>query len=208
MEFSLNHTVMKKIIFPFLSLICLFCSCSKDNDPKIDEAKINGYGYVDLGLSVKWATCNIGAYSPEDAGDYYGWGSTVPNKDAGRFEDNPITEISGTDYDVVRTIWGKTWRIPTSSEMNELCKNCTWVWTTLNGRKGYSVTGPNGNSIFLPAVSCLHIDLVSFGTDGYYWTSTRHASNYNAVGLYFNKDNHSTNGWNITDLFPIRPVSE
>lgn len=201
---------MKRILFPLLSLVCLFCSCSKDEEPNIiDETdKINGYEYVDLGLSVKWAACNVGADSPEEAGNYYGWGSTEADNHAGRFEDNPITEISGSNYDVARTVWGMTWRIPTSSEMNELREKCTWVWTTLNDKNGYTVTGPNGNSIFLPAASCLHTDLATFGEDGYYWTSTRHASGYNAVGLKMDKSSYKLNGWNIPDLFSIRPVSE
>ena len=76
-------------------------------------------------------------------------------------------DISGNvNYDAARANWGGTWRLPTKTEMQELIDKCTWTWTTQNGVKGYKVTGPNGNSIFLPDANSSH------GYYGCYWSST------------------------------------
>lgn len=113
---------------------------------------------VDLGLSVKWASCNVGAVTPEDNGAYVAWGEMSEKKDYswGSYFDEDCKRnlacISGMrDYDVATAEWGGGWRLPTLSEMQELCDRCTWVWVEQNGQKGSLVTGPNGNSIFLPA---------------------------------------------------------
>lgn len=122
---------------------------------------VSSHACVDLGLSVKWATCNVGASSPEQFGNYYAWGETsaksVFTKGNYRFYDPAAAEytyipeeISGTKYDAARANWGGSWRLPTYSECRELEEKCTWVQCTLNGVKGCRVTGPNGNSIFLP----------------------------------------------------------
>lgn len=197
---------MKKVLILAISCLCLFCSCSKNDEPEID--KVNHHEFVDLGLSVKWATCNLGATSPEEAGDYYGWGSIIKNDHNGWFGDNSITEISGTELDAAHIEWGGKWRIPTIDEMIELQNECEWRWTTISGQNGYTVTGPSGKSIFIPAVSCLHKNLDTFGEEGFYWTSTRHSSGYNASGMKFSKNDIHITGWNIPDLFSIRPVSD
>ena len=133
----------------------------------------NAHGYVDLGLSVKWATYNVGANKPEDNGDYFAWGEVKPkanynwntykwckgssstltkynnNKDFG------IVDYKTTldkDDDAAAVNWRGKWRMPTYAEINELCENCTWTWTNRNGIKGYKVKSKiNGNSIFFPA---------------------------------------------------------
>lgn len=116
---------------------------------------------VDLGLSVKWASCNVGANKPEEYGSYYAWGETSERLYTTRAQyayydsktdtyTNIGSNISGTGYDVARAKWGGNWRMPTRAEMEELVNKCTWTWTTHNGVKGQLVTGPNGNSIFLP----------------------------------------------------------
>ena len=136
----------------------------------------NGHDYVDLGLSVKWATCNVGATKPEDFGDYFAWGETEPkstydwstykwcngsyktltkycnDKKYGhkKFVDNK-TQLELSD-DAARANWGGSWRMPTKAEITELHEQCTWTWTRQNGMNGYKVTSKkNGNSIFLPA---------------------------------------------------------
>ena len=155
----------------------------------------NGYAYVDLGLSVKWATMNVGASSPEDYGDYFAWGETEPkttynwstykwcngssstltkynNSSSYGIVDNK-TQLELTD-DAARANWGGSWRMPTDAEMTELRSNCTWTWTTQNGVNGYKVTSKsNGNSIFFPAAgSCSGSSLDYAGSYGLYWSSS------------------------------------
>ena len=138
----------------------------------------NGYEYVDLGLSVKWATCNVGATSPENYGHYFAWGETSTK--TGYTEYNSLTygkqmnDISGNpQYDAATANWGGTWRMPTYNELNELCTNCTWTWITQNGVYGYNVEGPNGNSIFLPAAGFRYGSSLEYaGSYGEYWSST------------------------------------
>ncbi len=176
---------------------------------------INGYGYVDLGLSVKWATCNVGASSPSDYGDYYAWGETRTKSEY--TENTSITcgknfgSIAGnSQYDAARYNWGGTWRLPTKEEIDELVDKCTGTWTTMNGHNGYKVTGPNGNSIFLPAEGCWGgTSLGDAGSIGFYWSATPLESDtYNAYGLLFNSG-YFCRVWNDRDAGrSVRPISE
>lgn len=143
---------------------------AKQADP-VPEA-----GYVDLGLSVMWATCNVGASTPSEYGDYFAWGEIEP-KDT-YTEANSITYmkeigkvISGDpQYDAATAVLGSGWRMPTYDDMNELCTQCTWEWTVVDGSQGYTVTGPNGNSIFLPAAGRYVDDVLSYTNfSGLYW---------------------------------------
>ncbi len=139
---------------------------------------INGHEYVDLGLSVKWATCNVGASTPEEYGDYYAWGETETKSEYA--EENSVTHlrrmgsIAGNPrYDAATANWGGTWRMPTKEEIDELIGKCTWKWTEMEGHKGYEVTGPNGNSIFLPAAGWRYeSSLDDVGEYGCYWSAT------------------------------------
>ena len=159
---------------------------------------INGHEYVDLGLSVKWATCNVGASSPEDYGDYFAWGETS-TKDAYN-EDNcmVLTDKDFDEYicgspafDAARANWGGTWRLPTEEEMEELVCNCTWIWATLHDWEGYKVTGPNGRSIFLPAAGCRIKTKYWFSCEsGCYWTSTPQGYFDCAFFLGFDSEQH------------------
>ena len=149
----------------------------------------NGHEYVDLGLSVKWATCNVGASKPEEHGGYYAWGETEEKKvyswntykwctgdnnkvvKYGNWVDNKI-QLEPAD-DVAYVKWGGTWRMPTNAEFDELSDRCTWVRITQNGVVGYKVTGPNGNSIFLPAVGYRNDDELYYCGYCSYWSGMR-----------------------------------
>ena len=117
----------------------------------------NGHEWVDLGLSVLWATCNVGASSPSDYGDYYAWGETKTKLNytygnSRTFEViSSMSDISGNpQYDAAAANWGTGWRMPTKDEFEELEDKCDWHWDYQSGHNGFKITGPNGNSIFIP----------------------------------------------------------
>ena len=139
----------------------------------------NGYEYVNLGLpsGLKWATCNVGARSSEEAGDYFAWGETRPKSSYTRANSTAYGESWGdigrdSNRDAARANWGGSWRMPTKAEFQELIDNCTWTWTTQNGHNGYEVMGRNGYSIFLPAAGYFKSDLGAYGSYCLYWSST------------------------------------
>ena len=134
---------------------------------------------VDLGLSVFWASCNLGATNPEGKGNYYAWGETWTKdkfvEENYQYYNSSLqsyvdigSEISGTGFDAARVNLGGEWRMPTYDEMRELINNCTWTWTQVNGVNGYRVVGKNGNSIFLP-----YYEYIKWGEVGSYWTGDR-----------------------------------
>ena len=148
---------------------------------------------IDLGLpsGLKWAEVNLGANAPEEYGDYFAWGETEPKSDyswsAYAFGDGqsvPLIKyntdskygavdnktILDLEDDAAHVLLGGSWRMPTADDWNELRANCTMVWTSQKGVNGYKFTGPNGNSIFLPAAgNCYYPD---DNTDGTYWASS------------------------------------
>ena len=177
---------------------------------------ISGHDYVDLGLpsGLKWATCNVGATTPEDYGNYYAWGETTTKSEYS--EENCLTcersmdDISGNvNYDAATANWGGSWRMPTDEEIGELLDYCNWTWTTQNGVNGMRVTGPNGNSIFLPAAGCCDGSLRDFvGEYGYYWSSSRTGNGF-AYGLEFCSGYDAGLNWDEKYYGnSVRPVSE
>lgn len=177
----------------------------------------NGHQWVDLGLSVKWATCNIGASSPSDVGGYYSWGEIHSTKNGdGRgynpnytYKDNPIIlkNIAHSKYDVATSLWGGTWSIPTEKQMKELVNKCQWKWTDNNGATGYLIKGPNGKSIFLPANFGPYDSLKDIGTDGNYWCSDWTLSDQGyACHLVFIKNVRNFRGSNRSLTYSVRPV--
>ena len=156
--------------------------------PSATKGTHNGHEWVDLGLSVKWATCNVGATKPKEYGNYYAWGETSPKSSYTSsnytYSSNPTT--LPLNRDAVAVNWGGSWRMPTKAEQDELREKCKWTWT---GR-GYTVTGPNGNSIFLPAAGYRYdSDLYLAGSYGYYWSSSLDTGNSGyACSLDFGSD--------------------
>ncbi len=160
----------------------------------------HGHDYVDLGLSVKWATCNVGADSLEEYGEYYEWGATSTNGDYAQVS----YDIKGTDMDVAHVKWGGDWRMPTKEEFNELIEKCEWERTG----SGYEVTGPNGNSIYLPAAGyCRGGTLYYAGSYCFYWSSsTCSGSLQDAYGLTFYGDYLGADYSYRFVGFAVRPV--
>ena len=191
---------MKKYVF---IAIIIFLSCSLlqgQNSKSASTGYENGHVWVDLGLSVKWASCNVGASSPEGYGDFFCWGEISTRKVPGyykwyddrgnvkKYNDGERGNDPWHDYsdnldqlqlsdDAARANWGGRWRMPTKREVEELLSYCHWRWVIQNGIKGYVVTSAmNGNSIFLPAAGydhCSYHDMNIVrdrGRRGYYWT--------------------------------------
>lgn len=154
----------------------------------------NGHEYVDLGLpsGTLWATCNVGATTPEDYGNYYAWGETSTKEtyswdtyfdtnDGGstfsKYNNNGGKTVLDPEDDAAHVNWGGSWRMPTKAEWQELIDNCTWTWTTQNGVNGYKVTsnkaGYTDKFIFLPAAGYRNAsDLSDVGSNGLYWSSS------------------------------------
>ena len=157
------------------------------------------YDWVDLGLpsGTLWATCNVGASSPEDYGNYFAWGETsqknsyrwstyllshscdvnllkyCPSYDFGYngYQDELVT-LEASD-DAATVCWGNDWRTPTKYEIWELIENCTYSWTLSNGVKGALFTGPNGRTIFLPGAGKYSDESCGAHSPfvGYYWSN-------------------------------------
>ena len=157
----------------------------------------SGFGYVDLGLSVMWATCNIGATATEQHGDYYAWGEIEPKNNYNwktykwcNNSDTALTKycvnskygivddkvLLDHEDDAASVLWGASWHMPTDEEWTELRTQCTWYWICKNDVNGYKVVGKNGNSIFLP-ISGYRLDKEYYDneTSGCYWSKSLHA---------------------------------
>ena len=168
--------------------------------------------YVDLGLpsGTLWATCNVGASKPEEYGDYFAWGETVPKDyydwstyfdtdDGGstfkKYNKNGgLTELQPED-DAATANWGSPWRMPSPDPIKELSDSryTATEWTQVNGVNGLKVMSKsNGNSIFLPAAGSRWDGKLRYaGSDGYYWSSSLDPHyGGNAYYLYFSSD-----GW-------------
>lgn len=147
---------------------------------KSGEGYINGHEYVDLGLSVKWATCNLGADRPYQLGDYFAWGEIQNKTEYTRGNSmtygKSIYDIGGNaNLDAACHYWGGSWRLPTKREFEELINNCLWEWSFQNGVYGYRVSSKiNDSSIFLPISGCYYDKVYQLGESGYgkYWSSS------------------------------------
>lgn len=189
---------------------------------------------VDMGLSVKWATYNIGATAPEEYGNFYAYGETEPKSEYTLenykwyypdYNDWDCDEwekyfklgatITGTNYDVAHVKWGEEWRIPTQEEWEELFNKCEWQWTAVNGVTGAkAISKVNGNSIFFPAAgNMVDAEHTHDQIGCFYWTSTEYnesnditaeCRNYRAN---FDATNRSAKGYDYPEVgFSIRAV--
>jgi len=178
----------------------MLSSCSNEDTVPAVVDPYNGHEYVDLGLSVKWATCNIGAEKPEDYGDYFAWGETTPkdyfNWDNYKFTTdggNTFMKYTGSDMselgredDAASANWGGSWRMPTLEEFNELMANCDGVWIKEGDPEFGGVAGAKFTSkkpgytdkyIFIPAAGCrFGSELYGAGLCIYDWSATLYAA--------------------------------
>ena len=191
---------------------------------------IAGHEYVDLGLSVKWATCNIGADVPDEIGYYFQNGETHP-ENSGLFSwgsydywtdlngngfidpdteiDFLLPDISGTEYDAATVMWTETWRMPTSNEIQEMINNCQIESVVVSGHDCFRVTGPNGQSIVLPASGYKKSNGSTSGSNkAYIWSSTRHQLYEDEAYNGIIKVNSSVSYMTKCKGLTIRPVSD
>ena len=203
--------------------ICVLISCNVQPTGKS----------VDLGLpsGTLWADRNVGAALPEDYGDYFAWGETKPKSNyswatfkycednsGDRFSkyntqskygnvDNKTT-LEKSD-DAATANWGSDWCMPTQQQFQELKDNCTWIWTTRNGKNGYEVKGKNGNSLFFPAAGYRYGTVLYLaGSDGSYWSSSLYSDDpYGGRYLGFDSGSVDPDNWYYRGSgFSVRPV--
>ena len=192
-----------------------------DNPTTTTPTTINGYKFVDLGLpsGTLWAETNIGASTPYEDGDYFAWGEiktkssyTESNYKYWGSKYNSTdgkTSLTASD-DAATAKWGAGCRIPSTAELKELKSKCSWSWkSNYNGTSGYLVTGPNGNSIFLPAAGmCDDEELEFHGTEGNYWSCQPYSEDkYYAHLLSFGRNDMDILGSDRYLGFSIRPVA-
>lgn len=202
----------------------------KGDDPEPVDERV-----VDLGLSVCWASYNIGADKPEGYGNFYAYGEIEPktdysfdtyqwrNPDYDEYYDQ-LDEweyyyklgatFTGTNYDVAHVKWGGDWRVPTKEEWSELFNKCEVTWTAINGVTGAKITSKtNGNSIFLPAAgNMVGTSHTHDQTGCFYWTSTECIQSditqeCRNYRANIDANNHSADGYDYPDVgFNIRAV--
>lgn len=128
---------------------------------------------VDLGLSVKWAKYNIGAHSEGELGGYFGFGDIHGVMNTTIISKYATADVYRTASDVAYNAYGGRATLPSADDFRELFTNCTKEWTSVDGVNGYRFTGPNGNSIFLPAAGSRTVnDITGEGIDGNYATGS------------------------------------
>lgn len=192
---------------------------------------------VDLGLpsGIKWASCNLGASKPEGWGLHFAWGETETkadyswstykwcdgsgstltkynsNSSGGAVDNKTVLE---PEDDVAHVKLGGNWRMPTDADWTELRTVCTWTWATLNDMNGMKITGPNGNSIFLPSAGFRDgIKHNNARVDGWYWSSSLYTDNQYMQHLAWCVTNYYPDGSNRIPYFrylgfSVRPVTD
>lgn len=214
---------MKKFInYCYLAIIAIVMMACGGISPELDQlsGEENGHGYMDLGLSVMWAQVNLGASMIGEYGDYYAWGETETkdyfwyntykycegrqntytkyciNPSEGKVDSLTTLEL---EDDAAHVQWGGSWRMPTKEEWIELREKCTWKYSHENNKKGWTVTGPNGNKIFFPlAGGQTWNEISSRGSAGYYRSATlgeKYSSTTYIVIMFSDDDDESAVTW-------------
>ncbi len=211
---------MKKLFF------MLFCGAMLISFTACEGRTIEGHQCVDLGLpsGTLWATCNVGADSPEDYGDYFAWGERISkssysqdtHKNWDFYSNYGWTKYNPGDKkktleasdDAATANWGGSWRMPTQKEQQELLNECTWTWTMHRGVTGCEVKGKNGKSIFLPATGHYYsTDHRDVGVSGFYWSSSLSNDDKGAAySLKFTPGTHVKNQNGRHFGLSVRPV--
>lgn len=235
------------ILIALLMLSTSIVSCKKDHEiptGKVFHPEHGGdtlvpggdgnHEFVDLGLpsGILWATCNVGADTPEDYGFYFAWGETQPKNvyDWSTYKYSNGTESTLTKYccnsnygfngytDVLTTLspeddaatanWGSDWRMPTAEEWRELYQRTTNTWTSQNGVMGRLFTATNGNSLFVPAAGYyIGGSLYNNASNAYYWSSSLITVNPNyAWGLCFDRLEWSVSNYHRDEGQSVRAV--
>ena len=197
-----------------IAVLTVLTGCEKEDEDEISMDDVNKgvttvpgnggkeYGVVDLGLgvSVLWATCNIGATSPEQYGDYFAWGETQPKEDSKEYTWKDYIFCNNGDYsainkyildtdkshngqkdnkkileaidDAATQLMGSKWSIPSYDNYVELISRCNYKCCKLNGTWGYLFTSKdNGNSVFFPLSGMRDPKEIMYsGSRGYYWS--------------------------------------
>ena len=199
-------------------------SAKEDNSYYLGKIKVES---VDLGLSVKWATHNVGAASASEVGSFFCWGETAPNNypgwDSYKWYQSDIKQM--TKYcldekqstydgkyhleeadDAARVIWGGKWRLPTPAEWRELMdpNKCEWTWKTVGGLQGYEVKSKNnGNTIFLPAAGYKTGGLTYPESSGtHYMTTMLSSTNGFSSVTFMMKDGN----YNMSQLYRVHGI--
>lgn len=212
---------MRKLVIVFFTALFAVVSCSKE-DPTSSVM-------VDLGLSVNWATCNIGAESPEEFGRFFAWGDVVGQTwdgsswSGGGFFTTPpyrynIDYQLEPEFDAAHVLLGEKWRMPTLLEMDELIQNCTSTWTSNYKNTGVSgriftskKAGYTDKSIFLPAGGYVDGNYRRLDAIGCYWSSSYTEHNYVVYAWYLFSSSSIAGLQAKSSRYngkPIRPVSE
>ncbi len=173
---------------------------------------------LDLGLSVKWASWDLGASKKGETGGYYCWADPSGVKTSTEDEEYPSATpplcISGTEYDIARFQWGKKWRMPTEHEVRELVNSCTWTFTSSNGRKVARGKAPNNSTIEFPLAGKKYGNsnvVDREGESGYFYSGSCFKSDeyYYAIALWCSNDSNKVYydyGWRRMQRFNVRPV--
>lgn len=200
----------------------------EDNGLSKASGSVNGHGFVDLGLSVKWATCNIGASSPEEYGDYLEFCNGAKGNrylavrrsliNAGY--NNRGDSIAGSSFDPAVNNWGSSWSTPTKEEFEELINNCTISEFKYNGKTGIKFQSKkNGRSIFFSGAGAYEDNSLIDRKydDGYYWTSVlQQIKDSSAYAFFLHCYSQTTGGYRVKIDFdsisvysmPIRAVTD